>query len=91
MDERVSAALTALYDHMNEITGKNPACPFCGGDEWTRGGDWIAEVRIVNEPQTPPLRASNTTTLTFTCAGCGFLRLHEVDPASWGRPGSVTT
>lgn len=83
----VKQAVDGCYDRLNEITGPSPACPFCEARDWARlAGGRITELSNVSEEQ-PTVDAMKSTTLGLTCTRCGFVRLHYVDPRSWGMPG----
>lgn len=83
----VKARIDKVFNKITETTGANRECPFCGNLEWMRTGHGhVVEVPI-NVEENPTAKPLFTTALGFTCTRCGFIRLHEVDPASWGRPG----
>ena len=83
---RVKAFINGVFNHLSQITGRNPQCPFCANDEWSRtGGGRVVEIRIVADEKAVR-EPMYITALGFDCTNCGFLRLHCVDSASWGRP-----
>lgn len=84
----VKQAIGRCHERLNEITSPGPTCPFCGSRDWARlAGGRVTELRNVSEELYPSGRPLKTTALGFLCAGCGFVRLHYVDPSQWGMPG----
>lgn len=84
----VKQAIDGCYDRLNEITGASPTCPFCEGRDWARlAGGRVTELWNTRQENQPTRDTVTSTTLGFLCTRCGFVRLHYVDPRSWGMPG----
>jgi len=82
----VKAKVDRTFQAITGRTGPNPKCPFCLHDEWARTGlGRVVHIATVSE-EDPTAETLFTTSLGFTCTHCGFVRLHEVDPANWGLP-----
>jgi hypothetical protein len=84
--EGVKARIDECFDAIAEFVGRHPKCPFCMNDEWARAAETrVFELRTVAEEK-PTAEPLSVTALGWICTRCGFLRLHQVDPASWGMP-----
>jgi hypothetical protein len=54
----VKAFINDVFNHLSQLTGRNPQCPFCANDEGSRAaGDRIIEVRTVAD-ETPGERTA---------------------------------
>jgi hypothetical protein len=82
----VRADVNEVFDRLSELTGVTPPCPFCTHTEWTRTAlGRILEIRALST-EDATAEPMFTIALGFTCVRCGFVRIHEVDPAAWGLP-----
>jgi hypothetical protein len=85
----VKALIDQAFEKLTQRTGRYPQCPFCSHNDWARlGGRRVILIPTIVE-ENPTSEPVPQTALGFVCTHCGFLRIHAVDPASWGLPGNV--